>query len=122
MPIVTVSDPPGADSSVRNRYCPNLVAWWSFSWDAYSLAGVDDRIAYARRVCMWTVLVLRTLLGFLGFWRYAQNLDIAMMVMGPILSVVEFFWIAFCLAHIGQSEGKRRVLGIMVVSFGLPNY
>lgn len=124
MPIVTMSDyqdntglpSQGAAGSFRDRTCPNLVTWWNFSWDAYRLEPSLDRPMFIRRLCMWIVLLLRVLMGLIAFERYANSLRIEMMVLSPILTMVEFFFIGFCLAHIGQSEGKRRVLAVMVVS------
>lgn len=118
MPVATISDfqDGAAARSFRDRTCPNLVTWWAFSWDAYSLSGSPDRASYVRRICMWIVLISRVLLGLFAFKRYAEGLRIEMIIISPILTMLEFFFIGFCLAHIGQSEGQRRVLGIMVVS------
>ena len=101
--------------SWKERNCPGMRTCWHFSWDAYNLK-TSDMAVLLRRICMWIVLVLRTFLSVLAIIGDAYGGRIVSMIVGIILAVIGFLFIAWCLATIGEAKGRRRVLGIMVVS------
>lgn len=101
--------------SWKERNCPGMRTCWHFSWDAYSLK-TSDMAVLLRRICMWIVLALRTFLSILAIIVDAYGGRLVSMIVGIILAVIGFLFIAWCLATIGEAKGRRRVLGIMVVS------
>ncbi|WYZ42432.1 hypothetical protein EsH8_VI_000131 [Colletotrichum jinshuiense] len=102
--------------SFKDRNCPNMRGCWSFSWEAYSLKTADKTVLL-RRICMYIILGIRTALSVIGVVRDIIHAQVASFILGIILGVIGFFFIAWCLAVIGQAEGRRKVLGIMVVSY-----
>lgn len=104
-----------AGGSWKNRNCPNMRTCWAFSWEAYSL-NTSDKAQLCRRICMWVILLVRTAMSVLGIVRDALWGHFVSVVIFSILAVLGFFFIAWCLAQIGQVRGRRRVLGVMVVS------
>ncbi|KAI0109360.1 hypothetical protein F4776DRAFT_643563 [Hypoxylon sp. NC0597] len=97
----------------RERNCPGFRGCWSFSWDAYSLA-TSDKAVLARRICMITTLGVRTALSILGVIFKAYSGSIVGMVIGIVLAVLGFLFVAWCLACIGGATGTRKVLGMSV--------
>ncbi|KAI0377300.1 hypothetical protein F5Y04DRAFT_182167 [Hypomontagnella monticulosa] len=97
-------------TSWRERNCPGFRGCWSFSWEAYSLA-TGDLAVMTRRICMITTLGIRTALSILGVLFRAYSGSIGGMVIGSILAVLGFLFVAWCLAKIGEAEGTRKVLG-----------
>lgn len=69
---------------------------------------------------MWVVLILRTFLSVLAIIATAYGGQIVSMIVGIILAVLGFLFIAWCLATIGEAKGRRRVFGYMVVSTPVP--
>ena len=113
MPI-TLSDATSAAADWRNM--PHVSGWWQFTSDAFLIAGAPDTTALFRRVCMWTIMVLRVLNGVVDFFSYLGSFSLLMAVLTPFLVLFDVVLISFCLAHIGQAEGSRRVFGFSVVS------
>ncbi|KAK8108459.1 hypothetical protein PG984_014260 [Apiospora sp. TS-2023a] len=103
----------GAGGSWKDRNCPNMRTCWAFSWEAYSL-NTSDKAQLCRRICMWAILLVRTAMSVLGIVRDALWGHFVSVVIFSILAVLGFFFIAWCLAQIGEVRGRRRVLGIMV--------
>ncbi|KAK7936669.1 uncharacterized protein PG986_015107 [Apiospora aurea] len=102
-----------AGGSWKDRNCPNMRTCWAFSWQAYSL-GTADKAQLCRRVCMWAILLVRTAMSILGIVRDALAAHFVSVIIYSILAVLGFFFIAWCLAMIGEVRGRRRVLGVMV--------
>ncbi|TKW48893.1 hypothetical protein CTA1_4417 [Colletotrichum tanaceti] len=103
----------GGGGNVKDRMCPNMRGCWSFSWEAYSLRTADKAVLF-RRICMYVILGIRTALSVIGVVRDITHARVAGFIIGIILGVIGFFFIAWCLAVIGQAEGRRKVLGVMV--------
>ncbi|KAI4863433.1 hypothetical protein F4820DRAFT_427071 [Hypoxylon rubiginosum] len=103
--------PPRPESSWRERNCPGFRGCFDFSWEAYSLY-TSDPLALARRICMITTLGVRTALSILGFFFGAYGGSIAGLVFSSIFAVIGFFFVAWCLARIGEAQGTRKVFGI----------
>ncbi|KAI2464213.1 hypothetical protein F4781DRAFT_83544 [Annulohypoxylon bovei var. microspora] len=97
-------------TSWKDRNCPGSRGCWSFSWGAYSLA-TTDKAVLARRICMITTLGVRTALSVLGILFNAYSKGVGGMIIGIILAVIGFLFIAWCLASIGEARGTRKVLG-----------
>ncbi|KAF4892275.1 hypothetical protein CGCF415_v013055 [Colletotrichum fructicola] len=104
---------PAASGSFKDRNCPNMRGCWSFSWEAYSLK-TSDKQALLRRICMYIILGIRTALSILSIVRDIIAGRVVSWIIGIILAVLGFFFIAWCLAVIGQAEGRRKVFGIML--------
>jgi len=101
--------------SFKDRACPNARGCWSFSWSAFSLARTEPGVLL-RRICMWIILVARTALSILSIIRAFAGGLIVWGIIDIILGVVVFFFIAWCLAVIGEAQGRRKVLGMTIVS------
>lgn len=65
---------------------------------------------------MITTLGVRTALSILGVFFRAYSGSIGGMVVGSILAVLGFLFVAWCLARIGEAQGTRKVFGANVVS------
>lgn len=59
---------------------------------------------------------MRTFNSILALIFRLYGFDIGGLVVGIILAVLGFFFIAYCLAGIGNVQGSRRILGISAVS------
>lgn len=108
--------------SWKARNCPNMRTCWSFSWKAYDLRTGGDTKALLRRIAMCLALVIRTFLSILGIFRNSYGSILVSAIVGTILTILNFFFIGWCLAKIGEAEGQRRVFGKLVVSFGTQVY
>lgn len=64
---------------------------------------------------MITTLGVRTALSILGFFFGAYGGSIAGLVFSSIFAVIGFFFVAWCLARIGEAQGTRKVFGISMV-------
>ena len=102
-------------TSWKDRNCPNMRICWSFSWEAYDLR-TSDRALFLRRLAMGSILVIRTFLSILSIFRQAWGGFLASVIVGVILTILNFFFIGWCLAKIGEAEDERRVFGKLVVS------
>ncbi|KAJ4310186.1 hypothetical protein N0V84_011104 [Fusarium piperis] len=115
MPVVTMADynTNKTSGSWKDRNCPNMRTCWSFSWQAYDLR-MSDKKALLRRVAMCLTLVIRTFLSILGIVRNSYGSLLVSVIVGTILTILNFFFIGWCLAKIGEAEGQRRVFGKLV--------
>jgi len=108
--------PSGGGHSWKDRNCPNARGCWSFSLSSYSLK-TSDKVILARRICMLAILGVRTALSILSIIWEAWGRRIVSFVLGSILAVLGFFFIAWCLVQIGDAKGYRKVLGMRIVSY-----
>ncbi|KAF1992768.1 hypothetical protein P154DRAFT_452051 [Amniculicola lignicola CBS 123094] len=104
---------PQPSGNFRDRNCPNIRTCWHFDINSYSLRTSDPALL-ARRVCMIAVLGIRTAISVLKVIYYAARPDIVWIILSVILGVIGFFFIAWCLAKIGDAKGDRMVLGMRV--------
>ncbi|KAI1079735.1 hypothetical protein F5B20DRAFT_542232 [Whalleya microplaca] len=107
--------PPRPEPTWRERNCPGCRTCWHFSWESYSL-NTGDMEVLARRLCMIITLGIRTALSILGVFFRAYSGSVGGMVIGSIIAVIGFLFVAWCLAQIGEAQGKRKVFGTLVVS------
>ncbi|KAL0938449.1 uncharacterized protein CTRU02_205059 [Colletotrichum truncatum] len=112
-PYQQTAPAPAKGGSFKDRNCPNMRNCWSFSWEAYSLK-TSDKTVLLRRICMYIILGIRTALSILSIASDIIHGNVAGWIIGIILAILGFFFIAWCLAVIGQAEGRRKVLGIML--------
>lgn len=103
--------------SWKDRNCPGMRTCWSFSVDSFSL-NTSDKAVLARRICMLAVLGVRTAMSVLSIILEAFGIHLVGLIIGIILGLIGFFFIAWCLARIGDAEGSRKVLGARIVSCG----
>lgn len=106
---------PAASGSWKDRNCPGIKSCLFFDWSAYSLATTETPVV-VRRICQWVVLLIYATLGIWGLIKGVYGANIVGWIIGAIIVVLAFFWMAHCLAGIGQVTGRRRVLGALVVS------
>ncbi|OHE91165.1 hypothetical protein CORC01_13541 [Colletotrichum orchidophilum] len=99
--------------TVQNRMCPNMRTCWAFSWEAYNLK-TSDKAVLLRRICMIIILGIRTAISIFGVVNDIIHTQIVSLIIDIILGVLSFFFIAWALAVIGQAEGRRKVLGVMI--------
>ncbi|KAK2000596.1 hypothetical protein LX36DRAFT_747516 [Colletotrichum falcatum] len=99
----------------EDRACrPGTRGGWSLSWEAYGLKTAGGAVLLPRRVCMHVVLGTRTATSVVAVVGDAARDRVLGAVLGAVLGVVGFLSVAWCLAVIGQAEGRRKVLGVMV--------
>ena len=116
LPPRSAPPPAGASGqSWKDRNCPNMRTCWSFSLSSYSLKDVDNATRM-RRICMIVILALRTAMSVLSCFSAAANGHVASCVIYALVGVLGLWFIAWCLARIGDARGERKVLGVMVVS------
>ncbi|KAF2870629.1 hypothetical protein BDV95DRAFT_495891 [Massariosphaeria phaeospora] len=99
--------------SFKDRHCPGMRGCWSINLASYSLR-TSDKAVLSRRACMYTILGLRTVVSI---WRCvvdALEFRWGSFAIDIILTIIGFFFIAWCLAQIGDAVGWRRVLGVRV--------
>ncbi|KAM5354108.1 hypothetical protein ACJ41O_000758 [Fusarium nematophilum] len=106
MPI-TLSDL-DSPASWKDRNCPSMRTCWSFSWQAYDLR-TSESVVLIRRGAMCLTLVIRTTVSILDI-----SPKPLLAIPQTILAIINFLFIAWCLASIGDAEGERRVLGKLV--------
>ncbi|KAH7126580.1 hypothetical protein B0J11DRAFT_281027 [Dendryphion nanum] len=102
-----------AGGSWKERNCPGMRSCWSISFHSYSLK-TSDKIVLARRICMIAILVIRTAVSVLTIIGHAWGGRLLSLIMGTIFAVIGFFFIAWCLAVIGDAKGTRKVFGFNV--------
>jgi hypothetical protein len=68
---------------------------------------------------MLVILGLRTAISVLSIVGHAFGGRVLSLVLGSVLAVLGFLFIAWCLATIGDAKGYRKVLGLRVVSLRL---
>lgn len=102
--------------SWQQRNCPNARFCWPFDWSSWSLDTGGDAPALFRRLCMWVTLATRTALAVFSLIFLFVGFEIGEFIIQCILDVLGFFFIAWCLARIGNVVGERRVMGTLLVS------
>lgn len=107
---------PVAGQTWKQRNCPGMRSCWTFSLSSYSLK-TSDTAVLARRICMITILGLRTAMSVLAIIYDAYGRRLVSFILGVILAVLGFLFIAWCLAVIGEMKGYRKVLGARIVRF-----
>ncbi|KAF2428906.1 hypothetical protein EJ08DRAFT_315286 [Tothia fuscella] len=102
-------------SSTRqdNRMCPNArTCWPGITLEAFSPFNCHgDTPKLMRRLCMSGVLAIRTGISILGIFYNAYGHGIGGFIVSIILTVIGFFFVAWCLKEIGNLTGQRKVLG-----------
>ncbi|KAK7192216.1 hypothetical protein DPSP01_010220 [Paraphaeosphaeria sporulosa] len=106
-------DLPPRETSWKDRNCPGMRSCWSFSLSSFSLA-TSDKAVLARRICMIAILGLRTATSIWDVVNSIIHFNLGWLIIGIILGVLGFLFIAWCLARIGEATGYRRVLGARV--------
>ncbi|KAK6844770.1 hypothetical protein PG990_003133 [Apiospora arundinis] len=106
--------PAGQGVSWGQRNCPNARFCWPFDWSSWTLDTGGDAPALLRRICMWITLATRTALAVFSLIFLFVGFHISSFVINIILDVLGFFFIAWCLARIGDAVGERRVMGTLV--------
>ena len=118
--VVTLSDYREGDDVPNHwiqRSCPNYRPCWPFSWESYRLDFEQhDKVLILRRLSMWATLTARVIFNILSVRRALLSLFIGDFILRLIITLIDFFFIAQCLAKIGDAVGRRQVLGTMVVS------
>ena len=117
-PSMFPQDLPARETTWKDRNCPGMRGCWSFSLSSFSLA-TSDKAVLARRICMIVILGLRTAINIWDIVVSAITLQLGWLIVGIILGVLGFLFIAWCLARIGEATGYRRVLGARIVSLVL---
>lgn len=102
--------------SWKNRNCPNMRTCWHFSLRSYDPRNTPNKRTLFRKISMILILALRTALSVLSLISAIRAMNIAKIVIYAILSVLGFWFVAWCLAEIGEATGERQVLGRMIVS------
>lgn len=108
--------PAGQGVAWQQRNCPNARFCWPFDWSSWRLDTGGDAPALIRRLCMWVTLATRTALAVFSLIFLFVGFEVGAFVIHAILDVLGFFFIAWCLARIGDAVGERRVMGTLVVS------
>ncbi|KAK5131530.1 hypothetical protein LTR08_000857 [Meristemomyces frigidus] len=99
------------NQSFKERHCPNMRGCWSFSFAAFSLK-TTEKAQFARRVCMILTLAERTALSVLSIIHRGYGGLLTTVIIGSIVAVIGFFFIAWCLATIGEARGVRKVMSV----------
>ncbi|KAK2053600.1 hypothetical protein LY76DRAFT_649727 [Colletotrichum caudatum] len=99
--------------SLKDRMLLNIRGCWSFSLKVYSIK-TTDRVVVFRRVCMYVTLGARTAISIVGVVGDIAHDRVPGAVLGIVLGVIGFLSVAWCLAVIGQAEGRRKVFGVTV--------
>lgn len=107
-------DLPPREQSWKDRNCPGMTGYFSFRLSSYSLQ-TSDKAVLARRVCMLTILLLRTAISVKEVVWAAIRLNIAWLIINIVFGIISFFFVAMALEKIGEAQGRRKVLGILVV-------
>ncbi|PVH96933.1 hypothetical protein DM02DRAFT_598400 [Periconia macrospinosa] len=99
--------------SFKDRTCPNMRSCWTISYHSYSLRTSDTRTKI-RRACMIWILLCRLVISILSIVAHIWGGFLVSVIVGSILTVLGFFFIAWALAVIGDAEGRRKVFGVMI--------
>lgn len=95
--------------SFKDRNCPNMHTCWHFNLRSYDPRNTRDKQTLFRRLAMIFVLFIRTAMSVLALVSVILAMDIAAIVIYTILAVIGFWFVAWCLAEIGDAQGERRV-------------
>lgn len=90
---------------------------WHFSFRSYDPRNCPDKTTLFRRIAMIYVLFVRTGMSVLAVVSAILAMNIAAIVIYVVLAIIGFWFIAWCLAVIGDAQGERRVLGRLIVSY-----
>ena len=111
--------PPRPDAmpkrSFKDRNCPNMRTCWHFSLASYNPLHCPDKRTLFRRLAIIFIILFRTAMSALVLSDAIWAMDIAAIVLYIILGIIGFWFIAWCLAEIGEAKGERRVLGKLIV-------
>lgn len=103
------------DSSWRSIAYPG----WSKIFKSWSLNPYNGVGTIARRIFMWLILVLRTVVSLLSIFYLIFRNPLGSIIAGAILTVVNFACMIWSLSMIDRAQGRRKVfrkVGPMVVS------
>jgi hypothetical protein len=100
----------------KERNCPNMRTCWHFSFRSYDLRNCPDKATLFRRIAMIYTLFVRTGMSTLALVSAIRAMNIGSIVVYAILAVIGFWFIAWCLAVIGDAQGERRIMGKSIVS------
>ena len=112
---------PPSSGSWKQRNCPNMRACWHVSPSSYNPRGCPDKRTFWRRIAMIFILLARTAMSALTLVMAVFSNNIAAIVIYAILAVLGFWFVAWCLALIGDAGGERKVLGRVVVGVLCPS-
>jgi hypothetical protein len=110
MPIITVHDDRDSlPSNIRVSCFP--FSHLSQTWHSYSLSPTLSAPILLRRTTIILILAIRTLLSILALILHRYNPP--SFVLALLVAVIGFFFIAACLALIGDMYGTRVVCGMV---------
>jgi hypothetical protein len=110
MPIITVHDDRDSlPSNIRVSCFP--FSHLSQTWHSYSLSPTLSAPILLRRTTIILILAIRTLLSILALILHRYNP--LSFVLALLVAVIGFFFIAACLALIGDMYGTRVVCGMV---------
>lgn len=103
----------GPKGSWKSRNCLNFGEYtrsWSFN---------GTRRVLVRRCCMWTIIILRTVMNILATLFDTLGSKIASIVCGILFGILSFVFVIWCLTMIDRAHGIRACwfCGLLVVSF-----
>lgn len=120
-PSAFPQDLPPRVQSWKQRNCPSMRACWHVSPSSYNVRNTPDKRTLWRRIAMIFVLFVRTAMSVLTVIGAVRGGNIAAIVIYAILAVLGFWFVAWCLAIIGDAVGERKVLGKLIVSITSPH-
>ncbi|KAF4971601.1 hypothetical protein FZEAL_9802 [Fusarium zealandicum] len=93
----------------------NIRICCSFSWRAHSPTTSSKTVLF-RRISMILNLFFRAFLSIVGIFRHPYGTVLLSVIVGTILTILNFFFIGWCLGKTGEAEGQRRMFGKLVRS------
>lgn len=108
MPIITVHDDRDSLPSKARMSC---FPFSTLQWSSYALSSSAFPAILLRRVAMILILGIRTLNSIAIIVLYFISFSPLSLILSVVLAVLGFFFIAACLALIGDMEGTREVCG-----------
>lgn len=102
----------GLEGSWKSRNCLSFGEYtrsWSFN---------GTRPVLVRRFCMWTIIILRTVMNILAILFDTLGSKIVSIVCGAIFGILSFLFVIWCLTMIDRAHGIRACwfCGLLVVS------
>jgi hypothetical protein len=88
---------------------------WHFSLASFNPRHCSDKRTLFRRLAMIFILSFRTGMSVWALVGAIRAINIAAIVIYAVLAVIGFWFIAWCLAEIGEAKGERRVFGKLIV-------
>ncbi|CAI6336196.1 unnamed protein product [Periconia digitata] len=107
------ADPTSSSQTFQQRTCPNMRSCWNFSYHSFSLRTSDRRTLY-RRISMIVILLTRLALSIISIFFHLWGGELISVIVGSILTVLGFLFVAWCLTVIGEAQGGRKVMGLMI--------